>query len=232
MKKNDKKIEEKLSQDLEQYYNSIETPELSIEKQEELKNLVAQNKPKRKRFALWQRITAVASAICFVALIIIPTIIMLNKNDNPQNPPTTPPTYYGDAEATKIQHTLSETQNLVNTNFSKYNFIFTDLTYITSTGFYNPENNTLLALKISFNENEIPYTQIEVNLIASDQFIFSEQSIYTLNAEYSKTSNYEMYKTSYQDPFSEYQLGYIIFEDHKIYINLARINEELFNKFI
>ena len=55
MKKNDKKFEEKLSQDLEQYYNNIEIPELSLEKQEELKNLAKQNKSKGKRFSLWQR---------------------------------------------------------------------------------------------------------------------------------------------------------------------------------
>lgn len=232
MKKNDKKFEKKLSQDLKQYYNDIEIPELSLEKQEELKNLVKQNKPKRKRFALWQRITAVASAVCLIALIIIPTVIMLNKNDDPQNPPVNPPTYYGDAEAIKIQHTLSETQSLVNTKFSKYNFIFNDLTYITSTGFYHPENNSLLAIKIICNESQIPYTQVEVHIIASKLFVFAEQTIYTNNAEFTTTNNYKMYKTNYQDPFTEYQRGYIIFEDHEIYINLARINDILFNKFI
>lgn len=232
MKKNDKEFEKKLSQELEQYYESVEVPELSEEKKEELRNLVAQNKPKRKRITLWRRITAVASAMCLIALIVIPTVIMLNKNDNPQNPPTNPPTYYGKAEATKIQHTLEETQTIVNTNFSKYNFMFTDLTYISSKGFYNPENNTLLALQIIFNESEIPYTSVEIHLVASEQFVFDEQAIYTANAEHTTTTEYEMYKSYQQNPIFENMRGYIIFENHEIYINLARINEELFNKFI
>lgn len=232
MKKNDKEFEEKLSQELEQYYENVEVPELSEAKKEELRNLVAQNKPKRKRITLWRRITAVASAMCLIALIIIPTVIMLNKNDNPQNPPTNPPTYYGDGEATKIQHTLEETQNIINTQFPKYNFMFTDLTYITSTGFYHPENDSLLAIKISFNESEIPYTQVEVHLIASEQFAFADKILYTSNAEHTTTEEYEIYKTYQQDIMIENLLGYIVFEDHEIYINLARINEALFNKFI
>ena len=231
MKKNDKKFEEKLSQELNQYFDNVEVPELSLEKQEELRNLVAQNKPKRKKITLWQRITAVASAVCLIALIIIPTVIMLNKNDNPQNPPTTPPTYYGDGEATKIQHSLEETQNIVNLNFSKYNFMFNYLSYITSTGFYHPDNNSLLALKISFSEKEIPYTAVEVNIIASEEFIFADKILYTSNADHTISSEYEMYKL-YQYDLVESMRGYIIFEDHEIYINLARINDELFNKFI
>lgn len=232
MKKNNKEFEEKLSKDLEQYYNDIEVPELSIKKQEELKNLVKQNKPKRKRWTLWQRITAVASAVCLVALIIIPTVIMLNKNDNPQTqPPTTPPIYYGKAEAIKTPHNLQETEALVNTYFQKYNFMFTDLTYISSKGFYHPENNSLLALQIIFNEKEIPL-QVEIHLIASNQFVLDNKEAYTKDAQYTKTENYELYKISYQDLFTEYERGYIIFQDYEIYINLARINENLFNKFI
>ena len=231
MKKNDKQFEEKLSQELEQYYESIEVPELSEEKKEELRNLVAQNKPKRKRITLWRKITAVASAMCLIALIIIPTVIMLNKNDNPQNPPTNPPIYYGDDEATKVQHTLEETQNIVNTFFSKYNFMFTDLTYVTSTGFYHPEDNTLLALQIYFNESEIPYTSVEVNIIASKQFVYADKILYTTNAEHTITSEYEMYKL-YQLDLIEMMSGYIIYPDHEIYIDLARINDTLFNKFI
>lgn len=227
MKKNDKEFEEKLSQELEHYYKSIEVPELSDEKKEELRNLVAQNKPKRKRITLWRRITAVASAMCLIALIIIPTVIMLNKNDNPQNPPT----YYGKAEALKTPHTLEETQNIVNTNFSKYNFMFTDLTFVSSKGFYHPENNSLLALQIYFNESEIPYAQVEIHLIASEQFVFDDQILFTANAEHTITTEYEMYKL-YQLDLIETMRGYIIYEDHEIYINLARINDILFNKFI
>ncbi len=227
MKKKDKQFEEKLSQDLEQYYNNIEVPELSVEKQEELRNFVAQNKPKRKRLKLWQRITAIASAVCLIALIIIPTVVILNKNDNPQNSPT----YYGKAEATKIQHTLKETQNIVNNQFPKYNFIFNDLTYISSKGFYHPENNSLLAVQILFNEKEIPYTSVEIHIVASNKFTLDEQSSYTTGAEHIITAEYELYRL-YQLDLVETMRGYIIYEDHEIYINLARINEELFNKFI
>ena len=231
MKKNEKEFEEKLSQEVNQYFDNIEVPELSEAKKEELRNLVAQNKPKRKRITLWKRITAVASAVCLIALIIIPTVIMLNKNDNQQNPPTNPPTYYGKAEATKIHHTLQETQEIVNTNFSKYNFMFTDLTYVSSMGYYNPTNNELLALKIVFNESEIPYTSVEIHIVASEQFVFDDQILFTTNAEHTITTKYEMYKL-YQLDLIETMRGYIIFENHEIYIYLARINDELFNKFI
>ena len=159
---------------------------------------------------------------------------MLNKNDNPQNPqnpPTIPPTYYGKAEATKTPHSLEETQNIINTLFPKYNFMFTDLTFMASMGFYHPENNSLLAIKISFNESEIPYTAVEIHIIASEQFLFDDQLIYTANAEHTTTAEYEIYK-SYQLDLVENLRGYIIYADHEIYINLARINEELFNKFI
>lgn len=232
MKKNDKEFEEQLSQDLQQYYDNIEVPELSESKKEELRNLVAQNKPKRKRLSLWQKITTVASAVCLIALIIIPTVIMLNKNDNPQNPPNNPPPiYYGDGEATKIELNLAETQEIVNTYFSKYNFMFTDLSYISSKGFYHPENNSLLALQIYFNENEIPYTSVKVNIIASEQFVFEDKILYTTNAEHTITSEYEIYKL-YQNDLVECMRGYITFENHEIFIELARINDNLFNKFI
>ena len=95
---------------------------------------------------------------------------MLNKNDNLQTPPSPPTIYYGDGEAIKIQLSLAETQNIINNQFPKYNFMFSNLAYLTSTGFYHPENNSLLAIKISFNENEIPYTSVEINIVASELF--------------------------------------------------------------
>lgn len=232
MKKNDKNFETKFNKDLEQYFNNIEVPELSISKQEELKRLVKQNKPKRKKFALWQRITAFAGAVCLLALILIPTIISLNKNDTPKNPPATPPTYYGKAEATKIQHTLDETQTIISSTFPKYNFMFNDLSYKSSMGFYNPENNSLLALQITFNETEIPFATVEIHIIASKQFVFDNKESYTSNAEFTQTEEYKLYKKTSLDAFNEFQTGFIIFENHEIYINFERINEELFNKFI
>lgn len=231
MKKIDKEIEEKLSKELENYYNDIEVPELSDEKKAEFHKLIEQNKPKRKKITLLRRITAVASAMCLIALIIIPTVIMLNKSDNSENPPAPPPIYYGKAEAIKMTHDLVQTQEIINTNFSKYNFMFTDLTFISAKGFYHPENNTLLAIQINFSEKEIPL-QVEVHLIISEFFTFDNQTNYTKNAEHTITDTYEMYRISKQDDFTEYQRGYIIYEDHEIYISLARINEELFNKFI
>jgi len=231
MKKNKDEFELKLEQELEQYFEDVEVPEMSEHRKEELRNLVAQNKLKRKRITLWRKITAVASAVCLIALIIIPTVIMLNKKDNTPNPPTNPPTYYGKGEATKIQHTLEETQTIINTSFPKYNFMFTDLTYISSKGFYHPEDETLLAIQIIFNESEIPYTQVEIHIVASEQFVFDDQPLYTANAEHTTTSEFEMYKF-YQLDIMESMRGYIIYKDHEIYINLARINDTLFNKFI
>ena len=76
MKKTDKELEQKLEQELEQYLNNIEVPDLNIEKQQELRKLVEQNKQKSKRITLWRRITAVASAVCLIALMIIPTVFL------------------------------------------------------------------------------------------------------------------------------------------------------------
>jgi len=236
------KFQEKFDQDLNQYFNNKEIQVLSIKKQDELKKLVSHNTPKIKKLSLWKKFTAAATSVCLIALIIIPTIVLLNKTDNPQNPPVTPPVvtppvapppiYYGKAEATKIQHTLEETQEIINTNFPKYNFMFTDLTYVSSMGYYNPTNNSLLAIKIAFNESTIPYTQVEIHIIASEQFVFDDKASYTDTAEYIQTENCKIYKTISQSPFKKSQRGYIIFENHEIYINFARINNELFNKFI
>lgn len=237
MKKTDKELEQKLEQELEQYLNNIEVPDLNIEKQQELRKLVEQNKQKSKRITLWRRITAVASAVCLIALMIIPTVFLLNKNENPPSQPPSPPTnntpiYYGKAEATKTPHSLQETQEIISTKFPKYNFIFSDLVFYEATGFYNPENNSLLALKILLDETTAPFTRVEIHLIASEQFIFDNKILYTEHANYTKTNEYEMYKLVYQDDFTEYERGYIIFEDHEIYVNLDKINDVLFNKFI
>jgi len=236
MKKNkNQEYERKLNQDLEQYFLSVEVPELNNIKIESLKNHVSENKPIRKRITLWRKITAIASAICLIALIIIPTSVMLGKNDNSQNPtntPPEPPIYYGKAEATKIPHSLEETQEIINANFSKYNFMFTDLTYVSSMGYYNPTNNNLLAIRLVFNESEIPYSQVEIHLVSSELFVLENEIIYTELAEFTQTKEYKMYKKINPDPFNEFLRGYIIYENHEIYINLARINEALFNKFI
>lgn len=227
----DKKFEEKLSQDLEQYYNSIEVPELSDDKKAQLLKHIEQNTPRRKKITLWRKITAVASTVCLIALIIIPTVIMLNKNNTPKNPPAPPPIYYGKEEALKEPHDLLKTQEIVNTCFPKYNFMFTDLIFESAKGFYASETNTLLAIQIKFNEKEIPL-QVEIHIIASEFFTFDDTTSYTTQAEHTTTENYEMYKITYQDGFTEYQRGYIIYEDHEIYINFKRVNENLFNKFI
>lgn len=228
MKKTDKEFERKFEQDLEQYFDSIEIPELSEERKKELRKKVEANKPIRKRITLWRRITAIASAMCLIALIIVPTVILLNKKDNP----TPPPVYYGKAEATKIRHTLEETQDIISINFPKYNFIFEDLNYLASVGYYNPTNNELLSLEIQMEEKAAPFTSIEMNIVASEQFTFENTLLYTNDAECTITSECKIYKKVHQETFSEVMYGYIIFENHELYLNLNIINESLFNKFI
>ena len=228
MKKTDKEFERKFEQDLEQYFDSIEIPKLSEERKKELRKKVEANKPIRKRITLWRRITAIASAMCLIAIIIVPTVILLNKKDNP----TPPPEYYGKAEATKIRHTLEETQDIISINFPKYNFIFEDLNYLASVGYYNPTNNELLSLEIQMEEKAAPFTSIEMNIVASEQFTFENTLLYTNDAECTITSECKIYKKVHQETFSEVMYGYIIFENHELYLNLNIINESLFNKFI
>lgn len=228
-KKSDKEFEEKIAKEFQQAFADVDIPDLPQERLNELRTAVAENKPKKKRIVLWRRITAFASAMCLIALIIIPTVIMLNKNDNP---PTQPPVYYGKAEATKIVHTLEETQQIINTNFPKYNFIFNEFNITLSTGYYNPNNNQLLSLEIKGNEISIPFTNIEFNLIANQYFTFDDKVLYTDNAEHIITNENEIYKTIVDDFFSQETYGYIIFENHEIYVHLDQINDTLFDKFI
>ena len=236
MKKNN--IKEKIEQEIYEYFDNVEDHDLSLQKQEELKNMVVKNKIKNKKIGLWKKISVLTSSLCMVAIIALTTIMLMPKNDNPTTTPPAeppveqPPIYYGKAEATKIQHDLTETQEIVSTQFPKYNFMFEDMDFEYSTGFYNPENNNLLALKISFKEKEIPYPIVEIHIIASEQFIFDDKDNYIDNALYTETDTFKFYKITYSDFFTEYQRGYIIFNNHEIYIKLDRINETLFNKFI
>ena len=227
-KKNYKHIEEQIAKEFQQSFEDVDIPELSQESFNELRNAVEKNKPKRKKIVIWRSITAIASAMCMIALITIPTVIMLNKNDNPPAPPV----YYGKAEATKIIHTLEETQQIINTNFPKYNFIFEDLTNISAIGYYNPTNSSLLALEIQGREIAIPFTYVEINIIASEYFTLDNEILYTENAEHTITNIYEMYKKIDDDIFNQEMYGYIIFENHEIYIHLDQLNETLFDKFI
>ena len=229
MKKSDKELEEKIAKEFQQAFEDVDVPELPQEKLNELRKAVEKNKPVRKRIVMWRSITAIASAMCLIALIIRPTVLMLNKNDNP---PTQPPIYYGRDEATKIVHTLEETENIIATNFPKYNFIFDELNISLSTGYYNPTNNQLLSLEIKGNEIAIPYTNVEINIIANEYFTFDENVLYTDNAEHTITNNYELYKKVQEDTFVQNMYGYIIFENHEIYIHFDVINETLFDKFI
>lgn len=229
MKKSDKELEEKIAKEFQQAFEDVDVPELPQEKLNELRKAVEKNKPVRKRIVMWRSITAIASAMCLIALIIIPTVLMLNKNDNP---PTQPPIYYGRDEATKVVHTLEETENIIATNFPKYNFIFEDLNNISTIGYYNPTNNQLLSIEIQGNEIAVPFTSVEINIIANEYFTFDDDFNYTTNAEHTITNNYEIYKKTDGDIFNQEMYGYIIFENHELYLHLNQINETLFDKFI
>ena len=106
------------------------------------------------------------------------------------------------------------------------------MTYKSSTGYYNPTNNELLSLEINMCEQNMPFTSVEINIIASEQFTFEDSIGYTTGAEHTITSEYEMYKRIHQETFTEAIYGYIIFENHELYLHLDMINETLFNKFI
>ena len=220
-----KKIEKKI----EQYFEDKEIPELSIQEQDKLRNLVKANKRNNKT-QIFKRVAIYASAFCLVLLMLIPTIMLINKKETPNKP--TPTVYYGKDEATKKDLTIEETQEVISNSYAKYNFIFTELSFLSSVGYYIPNNDSLLAIQIKANEIESPYTVIEIHLIISKQFIFDKHDEYLKDSSYTQNSNYKLYKKSYQDSFSENMQGYIIFDTHQLYISLNMINESLFNKFL
>jgi len=218
----------KIENEIEEYFEEKEIVELSLEKQNELKNLVKQNK-KRRKISKLKRLSYITASICLVFLVTLPIINLINKPSNPTNPPTI---YYGDNEATKTDLQVQDAQLIISQNYPQYNFIFDEFNFVSLVGFYHPENNSLLALQIQAQEISIPYTLIEINLIVSNQFIFSAKDTYTNNATYSETEDYKMYKKSTQNMLEEFLKGYIIFDNYELYLNFNLINEPLFNEFI
>ncbi|MBE5741590.1 MAG: hypothetical protein E7351_03605 [Clostridiales bacterium] len=227
---NDKKFRE----DLKEYFDSQETVELSAQQREHLRALTRQNKSQRK-ITVWKRIFLTACSFCLLLLIVLPTVAYVYKANNPDTPPTNPPTiYYGDDEATKKDLTDQPdlVRSIISNGYSQYEFIFDEFDFSEVIGFYTPDEAELLALQITASEKVAPFTLVKINLIMSEQFVFSSKADYMNDATHTTNDTYELYKKSYSDIMSEYLYAYLKSSDYELYLNFDKVNEMLFNKFI
>lgn len=216
-------------EDLKEYYENKRVVEISPQKMEQLRALTELNKENRK-INIFRKVTAFASAFCMLLLIIIPTVVFLSKKDTP--PTELPTIYYGDAEAIKKPLEDSEVQAIISSDYPKYNFIFDEFTFTDKVGFYVPNEDKLLAIQLKAKEKNAPYTEIEINLVISNQFIFNEKEGYTKNAIISQTDNYELHKVTNNSLINKYIKGYFKYNNYEFYLYLKNSNNDtLFNKF-
>lgn len=213
-----------LEEEIIEYFDNQEVPELK--NKDALLKAVEMNK-ERKKITIGKRITTIACSFCLLLLTIIPVIALTYKE-----PSAPPPIYYGVDEATRIDLSLEQTQTYINTNYPQYSFIFDDYTFDELVGYYEPNTENLLALKIVGSDNVLPFILLEMNLIVSNQFIFNEHDSYILDSEFVQTNEYSMNKIIKQTQFKEYLKAYVSYQTHKIYLNFNIVDENLLNKFI
>lgn len=220
----------KIDEEIKQYFAEQEVVQLPEHEHERLRKLVRLNE-KRTNYSVFKRVTLVACSICLLLLAIIPTIVLLYDEETP--PPTL---YYGVADATRVELNEQEARDIISSGYAKYEFIFDEFSFNSAVAYYSPdEADKLLSLKIKVDEiveENMSCTSIEINLVASQQFIFSNKDAYLTDSEYSTTEDYELYKSVTNTPLKKYIKGYFIYPNYELYLALDKINEEVFNKFI
>lgn len=217
-----------IEKEIVKYFEETEVPELPAEELNKLKQKLA-NQPvqkplKHNRITIFRRITAVACAICLLLVGVIPTIAYFYKDE--------PIIYYGNNEATRVDLSVETTQEIISANYPKYNFMFDDFSFNLITGYYVPNDNTkLLAIEIKAHDLELEI-ELEINLVVSKQFVFSQQEKYIKDIECNKTNpEYDLYYKETNSLINKNTKAYFIYSNYELYVSYNKINDTLFNKF-
>lgn len=224
-----KKIEKLMREDFEKnvqpkfdadFYDRLHAKvEETVEKRKAEKNVVS----KKANVNLWKRF-AIA---CCCLLVILPCVLV------PTLWPSKPDqSFYGDDEVTQTELEQTYAEEYFAQHFPQYSFIFEDCTIDHLYGYYENKSNSLLAFSLILQKNDIPFTNVEFNLILSKRYKFGKHDEYIDGAEISKRKEYTLYK-KYVSNMDENEIWSLLdYTKFKLYLSLEIADEEFFEKFL
>ena len=81
-------------------------------------------------------------------------------------------------------------------------------------------------------KNDIPFTNVEFNLILSKRYKFGKHDEYIDGAEISKHKEYTIYKKEVEMFYGNEIWAHINYVEYKLYLKLNINDEEFFEKFL
>lgn len=213
--KKEKLSDEKLENIADCYFNKDEISYLEDERYNRLKNNVTKNKINKKHW--WKYAISSVSLIAIILCIVLPITLK-------------PVIYYSYTELTRIDLTLSETQEYIEQNFPKYSFLFTDTDIISSYGLYGGED--IYILNILGAKKDIPFTYFDITLVINQSVEYPDRNVYVTDAEIISNDEYTYYKKIRQDFSDNVIYALLDYNDFDFYLYLGIDDEEFLNKFL
>ncbi len=214
----------KIEEEIYDYFDDMEVPQLSEAQLEDLRARVRANKHRAKKFDFKP---LVICACCMLAMVgVFVPVIMHFVTGN------TSPSYYSDETANKKILTQEITAQYISESYPQYNFLLEECNYKSSLGYYNPYTDKLIAISIIVQQIAIPRTNIVIMLVVDPSFVYNESTKYITNSEKIETDNYIFYKKCEETNYDEKLFAHIQYKTHGIYVQMDRINEPLLDKFL
>lgn len=213
---------EELEEQINSYFKDEEIPQLSKQEINRLENKVAENKKNHSHISFIRLCSLIA---CMLIILITPAIVL---------PLTLKPhlRYYGDYELERVELEQSYIEDVISSEFSKYNFIFDDCDMQSMYGYFTPDKNKkLLALDISFIKNSIPYTKCDFCLVIENNFKYSHHGEYIKNSEVIIKDEYTLYKKVVENILDTDIIALFEYDNYSLYLTLNRKDNNFFEKF-
>ena len=218
-----------LENKIQKYFETKSFPTPNQDEKTKLMELTKQNrKPKRN---IVQKV-GLSLATCVVLLIAIILPIALNGNTKSLPPQEPQISYFTDTDL--MQKTISEIDcfNLLDSHCARYSNVLSLGNVYSVVGYYIPNTDKILAFKIAMAKTEIPFTEMTLTFVISEQFVNSVHESYISKAEVVETSEYKLYKKESNILYGESLTAYFEYSNYKLYLNFDMIDEELFEQFI
>lgn len=217
------RVKEKIELSPEQRQRIFKTLEENKQKQAELqtKQQAEQPKSKKKNLAKWKQIViATCCLVLLVPCIVLPFVIKPEEK------------YYTDDDLSQVEITIEQAQSFISTNYSKYSFIFDDCEIISSCAFYENNSDKLIALSLILNKKDVPYTNIQFDLINTKNYTFARHSSFIENADITEKENYTLYQIEQKKGYKTNILSLLEYKNYRLYLEFKNKDNVFLEKFL
>ena len=207
------------------FQDQDEAPDLTQGQIDHIHNQILLGKRLHRRRILKFVLIGVCLVLTILSCTVIPLACMAQK-------PTDKSTkYYTDSTANQQYLEYDYVSNYIETNYPKYNFLFADCQTSAISGYYDDDNN-LLALNISFEKNEVPFSSIEFILVVQKNFNYSNYKSFVESAEIITNDHYTLYKTFNETFYNTTINGLFQYKKYDLYLKIDRSDFDYFEKFL